>query len=550
MTGSLERLAASGVGRNGFVPTQDWVASWQQGLPLDTIMLVISELLPKVQNLQSSLSGASANNAIIDLLRNANLDQVLPKPQPLSPRRFMWSDASIVWLTSLIWGEIYVRGMTPLGIWNNTAVRLFYVKHAQTQQRQITETVTNVVGGLLGRTESSQSLGRPKVQTVSELLLAAPSELAKKCRIPFKEMEALVDAVSKELAPQPRPLKEVAHIGEEKFTTGDSHLDDVLGGGIRTGMLWEISGENNAGKTQLALQLALTVQLPQRLGGLFGSACYITTREELPTTRAQEMIAKHPLLSFQLCGLPNIFTVRAPFFVALQKVLTESVPAFADERASIPGAKPAKLLIIDTFTDIFDHIKDERYEDTTLRARDLKGVSLILHRLASKYRLAVVVLGGTRDTFPRIDGEDRAPGELRYSDQSRWFARAHTLAGEDSREAVLGHVWPNQLNARIMMSRTIRTRPRSMVGPRLQEHEGERDPKRRKVEGEQQFSSTSSQDETVPFRRFSVIFSSVGPPSFCDYVILDEGVIGIPPEEQPPPYYSKLELRPSKYRSI
>lgn len=26
MTGSLERLAASGVGRNGFVPTQDWVS--------------------------------------------------------------------------------------------------------------------------------------------------------------------------------------------------------------------------------------------------------------------------------------------------------------------------------------------------------------------------------------------------------------------------------------------------------------------------------------------------------------------------------------------
>ncbi|EEB98573.1 hypothetical protein MPER_01895, partial [Moniliophthora perniciosa FA553] len=42
--GSLERLAASGVGRNGFVPTQEWVASWQQGLPLDIVMLTISEL--------------------------------------------------------------------------------------------------------------------------------------------------------------------------------------------------------------------------------------------------------------------------------------------------------------------------------------------------------------------------------------------------------------------------------------------------------------------------------------------------------------------------
>ncbi|TFK90942.1 hypothetical protein K466DRAFT_542519, partial [Polyporus arcularius HHB13444] len=160
MTGSLELLAAAGVGRNGFVPTQEWVSSWHQGLPLDIPMLVISELLPKVQNLQASLNATTANSAIIDLVRSANLDHVLPKAPPLSPRKFQWSDASIVWLTSLIWGEIYVRGMTPLGIWNNTAVRLFYVKHTQTHQRQITETVTNVVGGLLGRTESSQSIGR------------------------------------------------------------------------------------------------------------------------------------------------------------------------------------------------------------------------------------------------------------------------------------------------------------------------------------------------------------------------------------------------------
>lgn len=31
VSGSLERIAAAGIGRNGFVPTQDWVTSWQQG---------------------------------------------------------------------------------------------------------------------------------------------------------------------------------------------------------------------------------------------------------------------------------------------------------------------------------------------------------------------------------------------------------------------------------------------------------------------------------------------------------------------------------------
>ncbi|KAJ6623397.1 high-temperature-induced dauer-formation protein-domain-containing protein [Mycena sp. CBHHK59/15] len=153
-TSSLDRVAAAGVGRNGFVPTQEWVTSWQQGLPLDSVMLLISELLPKVQDLQASRHRSTSASAIVEFLGTVTLQHVLPPAPPLTPRRFLWSDSSVVWLTSLIWGEIYVRGMTPLGIWNATNVRLFYVKHAQTQQRQLTEAVSNVVGGLLGRTNS------------------------------------------------------------------------------------------------------------------------------------------------------------------------------------------------------------------------------------------------------------------------------------------------------------------------------------------------------------------------------------------------------------
>jgi len=118
-------------------------------------MLVISELLPKVQELQVARHKPNPTSVIMDLLRSVTLAHVLPPVPPLTPRKFIWSDASIVWLTSLIWGEIYVRGMTPLGLWNSTNVRLFYVKHKQTHQRQITETVTNVVGGLFGRSPDS-----------------------------------------------------------------------------------------------------------------------------------------------------------------------------------------------------------------------------------------------------------------------------------------------------------------------------------------------------------------------------------------------------------
>ncbi|EGN94259.1 hypothetical protein SERLA73DRAFT_114402 [Serpula lacrymans var. lacrymans S7.3] len=148
-TSSVDRIAAAGVGRNGFVPTQEWVTSWQQGLPLDIVMLAISELLAKVEKMQSGHQKAATAASITNFLQSVDLAHVLPPAPPVIPRRFLWSDASIVWLTSLIWGEIYVRGMSPLGIWNSTNVRLFYVKHTQTQQRQITEAVSSVVGGLL-----------------------------------------------------------------------------------------------------------------------------------------------------------------------------------------------------------------------------------------------------------------------------------------------------------------------------------------------------------------------------------------------------------------
>ena len=49
--------------------------------------------------------------------------------------------------------------MAPLGIWNSTNVRLFHVKHAQVQQRQLTETVTSVVGGFLGRNADPATVG-------------------------------------------------------------------------------------------------------------------------------------------------------------------------------------------------------------------------------------------------------------------------------------------------------------------------------------------------------------------------------------------------------
>ena len=65
-------------------------------LPLDPIMLVISELLPKVHDLQASLSKANITPAIIDFLSSASLSHVLPQTPRLSPRRFVVSSFIVI----------------------------------------------------------------------------------------------------------------------------------------------------------------------------------------------------------------------------------------------------------------------------------------------------------------------------------------------------------------------------------------------------------------------------------------------------------------------
>lgn len=58
-----------------------------------------------------------------------------------------------------------------------------------------------------------------------------------------------------------------------RLSTGCVSLDAVLQGGLLVPGINEIAGMSAAGKTQLCLQLCLTVQLPLELGGLNGGEC-------------------------------------------------------------------------------------------------------------------------------------------------------------------------------------------------------------------------------------------------------------------------------------
>ncbi|KAH6569212.1 hypothetical protein BASA61_003003 [Batrachochytrium salamandrivorans] len=90
----------------------------------------------------------------------------------------------------------------------------------------------------------------------------------------------------------------------DRLSFGDRVLDDTFGGGLATGSVYELFGPASAGKTQLALQLALRVQMPLSAGGLDGGlylgAMYISTDKNFPSGRLLELsrFLQTPSLSF------------------------------------------------------------------------------------------------------------------------------------------------------------------------------------------------------------------------------------------------------------
>lgn len=361
------------------------------------------------------------------------------------------------------------------------------------------------------------ALRRGGLVKATDVLMIAPQDLARKCRVPLVEAQSIVDIVCRALDRPPSLLEDLERSGTDAFTTGDSTLDGILGGGIRPGMIWELAGEGASGKTQLALQLSLMVQLPPSKGGLSGSACYVTTYSVLPTTRLVEMLHENPLLSSSSCSLSNVKTVVAGSVGALQYILSNSVPALVQSSAT-SGDMPVRLLVIDSLAEVFPEDRPSAAQ-LSERSKSVSDISKMLHRLASQYRMAVVIINHVVDVWAQ--GADHGvQGDLIYADQARFFSRADSIPGEDRKSAALGLAWANQINARIMLTRTHRRQA-------LDELHG-RETKRPRLETPVPRSAVEVQPYLV--RRLTIIFSSASQPCSLNFIITAQGVSSIDDE--------------------
>lgn len=164
-------------------------------------------------------------------------------------------------------------------------------------------------------------------------------------------------------------LERRKHVG--KVNTGSKSFNDLLGGGMETQSIVELYGEFGSGKTQVAHQLAVNIQLPREMGGLNGSAIIIDTENTFRPERVEQMVRGLPPSPDGSVWDPaeflkNINVARA-YNSNHQILLAESAMDLAEKVKD--SERPVRLLIVDSVT---AHFRAEYVGRGTLADRQQK----------------------------------------------------------------------------------------------------------------------------------------------------------------------------------
>lgn len=267
-------------------------------------------------------------------------------------------------------------------------------------------------------------LAKAGFRTVEEVIALGPLELAAELRSSNEEALEILDVFkggakasgSGESKQQQQQSSALELLRQERtqssIITFCDPWDRMLGGGVPLGKLTEICGPPGIGKTQLGIQLAVDVQIPQCFAGVEGEAIYIDTEGSFVAERARDIAgaALHHLSSVaadpsnaehtKACAaldvagmLSRIHLFRAHTHNELI-ALTYLLEDFCAEHPNV------RLVVVDS---IAFHFRQE-FASMALRSRLLHGIAQTLIRLAVAHNLAVVL---TNQMTTKLGGESR-----------------------------------------------------------------------------------------------------------------------------------------------
>jgi len=178
---------------------------------------------------------------------------------------------------------------------------------------------------------------------VMSIAVASPSELA--------DAAEIGDAVASKIIIDARKQSDIggfetgAKLFEKRqqighLSSNSNTFNELLGGGFESQSIVELFGEFGSGKTQVAHQLCVMVQLPKEKGGMGGHAFYIDTENTFRPERIAQMAEGLELDTDEV--LSKIHVARA-YNSNHQMLLVEKVKELSKD-------VPARLLVVDSLT--------------------------------------------------------------------------------------------------------------------------------------------------------------------------------------------------------
>uniref|UniRef100_A0A672HIW8 RecA family profile 1 domain-containing protein n=2 Tax=Salarias fasciatus TaxID=181472 RepID=A0A672HIW8_SALFA len=217
-----------------------------------------------------------------------------------------------------------------------------------------------------------------------------------------------------------------------RLSVGCPLLDELLRGGLPAGGVTELCGQSGAGKTQLALQLCLTVQYPETHGGLQSGVLYVCTEDRFPIRRLQQLISEQSRLRPDVP--PEVLScLRFSDHVYIEHTADlDSLQLCLSRRARVLLARGlVRLLVLDS---VAAPLRCEfQADDWLTRNKQLLSVSCSLQALSREFRVPVVCINQVTDVFSQSD-ETLGPSPSSLS-------------------PALGLAWANQVTVRLMMRR-------------------------------------------------------------------------------------------------
>ncbi len=167
-----------------------------------------------------------------------------------------------------------------------------------------------------------------------------------------------------------------------KLTMGSAALNTLLGGGVESGAITEFFGEFGSGKSSIAHQLAVTVQLPKEKGGVEGMAVWLDSESTFRPERIKQ-IAEANGLDY-MTALRNIKVARC-FNSDHQVLLAEKI-----EDLITKENLPIKLVIVDS---LMSHFRADFSGRGMLadRQQKINKHMHVLLKLATTYNVAIYV---------------------------------------------------------------------------------------------------------------------------------------------------------------